>query len=418
MAIPITAVVRPSKEALAEAIANHLNLEVPTVSAGGSVSSLFLDEIHGSLFGGPSGGADTYRMTDRLLSRLGLVYDPWWDTSESRATGGGTVTTRAYSRILSAVTGVPRCFIVNWPAIPDDEQAITLPFFKQADLNPFAEAGPGSMVLFGEVSPGDLVSAYAWAEVTDMSPGWRTAPWSATVGPRVSLDATIGVTVEDLRPGPLRLTEITWAGFQTVVRAGTFHGGSVPLPPSDGGARKIAERIERDYPAESIPIGVAKVPAPEPALANVAPLDLPVYEETEVGGNAAVTTNDSLPQQGEVDQTARRLAEIRGIKYAIRSLTADGWVLERDCQQDGVGYDLLFKREDRLLKVEVKGIQGPALIFNLTPKEWWRATTDPDWILVAVTGVLSPLEPKVNVVTRQQIASSRRMALGYRTWID
>ncbi|MCR2825679.1 DUF3883 domain-containing protein, partial [Microbacterium sp. zg.Y909] len=118
------------------------------------------------------------------------------------------------------------------------------------------------------------------------------------------------------------------------------------------------------------------------------------------------------------DQTARRLAEIRGIKYAIRSLTADGWVLERDCQQDGVGYDLLFKREDRLLKVEVKGIQGPALIFNLTPKEWWRATTDPDWILVAVTGVLSPLEPKVNVVTRQQIASSRRMALGYRTWID
>lgn len=294
MAVPITAVTRPSKEALAAAIAKHLGLPPPPVSRGASVSSLFLDEVHEVLFGGPSGGVDTYRKTDRLLSRLGLVYDPWWDTSESRGdTGGGTVTTRAFSRILTAVTGVARCFVVDWP---ESRQDTVLEFPTNADLNPFAEAGPGSLVLLVDSTTHNLVRAYAWAEVVEMSPGWRTAPWFATLGTRVKLDVPVGVTVQGLRPGWLRLTEIPCDGLQTVFRAGAYPGGAiVPPPSSDGGAQKIAERIDRYYPTQSIPIGVARVPERDLSPVAVEPLDQSEYEETELDDNPALTATEQGP---------------------------------------------------------------------------------------------------------------------------
>ncbi len=66
------------------------------------------------------------------------------------------------------------------------------------------------------------------------------------------------------------------------------------------------------------------------------------------------------------------------------------------------------------LHVEVKGVQGSRLAFNLTPKEYWRAETDPEWVVVAVTSVLSPTNYRLNLVTRDTIVTADRVITGFR----
>src|SRR5689334_4651168 len=113
-----TKVTRPNKQRLADDIADALEIPHAHMSTGSTVVSTILDDINAALVGVPKGGADTYRMTETVLESLGLAYDPYWDTSESTPTGGGTVTARAYSRIRSAVTNTPRCFIINTTDAP------------------------------------------------------------------------------------------------------------------------------------------------------------------------------------------------------------------------------------------------------------------------------------------------------------
>ena len=104
----------------------------------------------------------------------------------------------------------------------------------------------------------------------------------------------------------------------------------------------------------------------------------------------------------------------RAVELTVKALSTDGWTYSADRQRDGVGYDLEFTKQGATLKVEVKGIHGNRLAFNLTPKETWRAETDADWVLVAVTSVLSPTAYRLNLISRERIASASRVILGYR----
>ena len=99
---------------------------------------------------------------------------------------------------------------------------------------------------------------------------------------------------------------------------------------------------------------------------------------------------------------------------ATKALENEGWTLDGDRQADGVGYDLDFSKDGRVLKVEVKGIQGHQLQFNVTPKEYWRALTDEAFVVIAVTSVLSPTAFKINFLTRDEVVSSPRTITGYR----
>jgi hypothetical protein len=109
-----------------------------------------------------------------------------------------------------------------------------------------------------------------------------------------------------------------------------------------------------------------------------------------------------------------KLAEERGVQIATQFMTDRGWKLLTDHQTSGDGFDLRFAQGERTLNVEVKGIQGAALAFNLTPKEWWRAQTDPAFVVLAVTSVLSPQDYFVNIVTRDRLVTARREVLSYR----
>lgn len=420
-----TKIQRPSKEELAARIAGHLNLAVPHVSSGASVDSRFLDDVHVALTGVPTGGADTYRKVEGVLHALGLTYDPYWDTSEAAEKGGGTVTTRAYSRILVALTGTPRCFLLNTNDAPvgakyeTDRETSYGYDDRVTGRRPLNEAGPGSHVVYYSTSKSasNPMQFTAHAGIEYIGPGW-TGPWQARVVDFRPFQSPVARAELEL-PGwnhQHAITEITWETYLAIVDAGTTGEVATDIDVAgDAGGAEIAERVAHDFPPNPGPTGrtVIAVPKDLPVgLLEGGQPESPVYVEED-----GALSGPSSPRRSAEDRRRDKFAEERAVQVATDSLERDGWSLERDRQMDGVGYDLHFVRQDRQLKVEVKGIQGPRLAFNLTPKEWWRATTDEAFVVLAVTSVLSPDDYRVHLVTRDLIVSAPRLITGYRVQI-
>jgi len=104
------------------------------------------------------------------------------------------------------------------------------------------------------------------------------------------------------------------------------------------------------------------------------------------------------------DREKNRLIEQAGISWAITHLRSMGWKLLRDRQLDYVGYDLDFTSPGGPRKVEVKGIGGPDLAFNLTAKEYELSRSDQSWLLVAVTRALDA--PSVRLIEPSELHGS------------
>ena len=171
-------------------------------------------------------------------------------------------------------------------------------------------------------------------------------------------------------------------------------------------------RVSEDFPAamghealfvpQDLPLGEITLQPPK----------APTYLESDVGSKVA--GGHSMPSRSESDRKKDREAELRAVKLATEALQTDGWTLTGDRQNDGVGYDLEFDRHDERLHVEVKGVQGARLTFNITPKEAWRAETDERFVIVVVTSVLSPFDYDVHLLTRADLAVAARVVTGYR----
>lgn len=401
-------------------IADLLGIPRPPVSTGSSVDAPFLDGIYRALRRGINPGTDANRKTERVMQALGLTYDPYWDTSELSDSGGGsTVTTRAYSRIRAAISGVPRCFIID---ISDPNPRITRPPSgapvytfgrEQIGYDSFIDAGPGSLV-----APHRNGRFIQTGSVSYVAPRYKPPPWSATIIDwsefAVEVDASdLNVLGWDRRR---TITEIDFPTFCAIVAAGegvqparTLAEGIV----ADVGGDVVAERVLHD-PAAQIEVGNLRVPDTLPS-GDLVGSDLVEPEYVDDGAGAVVGTNQPPPVgRTPADRRRDKLAELRAVEIAVEALGRDGWTHAADRQQDKVGYDLEFTKGDRLLKVEVKGIHGDRLAFNLTPKEWWRAQTDADWVVVAVTSVLSPKAVTTHFLTRDRVVGSRRVITGYR----
>jgi uncharacterized protein DUF3883 len=418
-------VARPTKGELCADIARALRIPEPASSSGSSIDSSFLDNIHSALAGGPSGGTDTYRKTERVLQRLGLTYDPYWDTSEAAPDGGGTVTTRAFSRIRTAVTGIPRCFIINTTDAPvgakweTDRTAVYRYDDTVSGRKPFTEAGPGSRIVHYSTnkSSSNKMRFVAHAEVNYIASGWP-GPWEARFSQYEELPTPVPVALVDI-PGWNRqnaIIEITWHTYRAVVAAGGVEQDRVTdFVGADAGGDVVAERVKIDFSYRA-PLALY-IPDDLPGghMPAIAPRS-PQYKEapSRLYGTGAASSGPRTPAERRRD----KLAEERAVELATAALQADGWAVLADRQKEGVGYDLEFARGERVIKVEIKGIQGPDLTFNLTPKELWRAETDPHWVVVAVTSVLSPRNYRVNLVMRDAVARAPRVITGYRLAIN
>ncbi|OAB87933.1 hypothetical protein AWH69_07900 [Janibacter melonis] len=418
---------RPEKQDLANDIADSLQIVRPRVSSGASVDSMFLEEVYQAITGHPSAAKGAYRTVEAVLDALGLSYDAFWDTSESSPTGGSTVTTRAYSRIRTGITKIPRCFILNVtdaPAGAKWETTHESSYHYDETVSgrlPLNDAGPGSRVIYYSTSKSKKNPMHfnACAEIDYVAGGW-SGPWATDLKDYREFPAPVpskDVTIEGWNRQNA-ITEIKWETYVELVGAGGLsathetHAGSTPDPTDsvdDPGGSQVARKAINAFAGSDDPAPLDVPSLPTKVGTSTLPTP-PSYIETPEG--VQTTRGTYLPSLTS-NPGENKLAEHRAVDLATLALTKAGWTLHRDCQSDGVGYDLDFLKNGEHLHVEVKGIKASKLTFNLTPKEYWRAETDDRWVVVAVTNVLAPT-PEVHLLTRDRVVAANRVVTGFR----
>lgn len=415
----------PTKRELAAEVATLLGIAGPQMSSGSTVVSELLTRIVERLTGQPAGHLTAYEKAAVALERVGLTYDPFWDTSEAQEAGGSTVTNRAYSRLRTSLSGRPRCFVLNrtdaregasWEV--DDDRVYRYDN-RVTGRGPLNDAGPGSLIIYYNTSSASSHPMHytAAARVRYIGPGWGSGPWEALIEDYVPFVHPVPAGEVQIlgRNGQHAITEITSDLYEHIVAAGGEPRALSGREDSsrDVGGLQAARRIDLAYPIESIVLEGDRVPEQGGAEVDlvVAPLLAPVYTEA---GDGRVLGGHGLPGDTKRDRAADKVVEERAVAAALKHLEASGWTLRADRQRDGVGYDLEMERDGRVLHVEVKGVRGTRLEFNVTAKEWWRAETDPLFVVAAVTGVLRIGAIRVNMLSREEVLGASRVATQFR----
>ena len=413
-----------SKNVLANEIGQHLGLPESQQRKGSTIDQSFMAQVLTSLGGSPL-GLGKYELTESVFELLGLSYDPTWDTSEAQEHGGGTITARAYSRILAELTSRPRCFILNvadseignsWETNHESEYRFDS---SVSGRKAILDAGPGSYVLFYSTSNSRVnpKSFSGLALVSYVSGSYRTDAWVLNFSNYVAL------------PTPVKSSEISVAGWnkqnaiteipiellRDICAAGSHRFDQWASEDKNLVETKVDRELTKELSGFVTPSGFSIPPRNGPQGESDKRLMFtqertPRYEESD--DRSLVSVNGSLEQRPTYAATNRQV-ELRAIEVATRCLQEDRWILVRDRQKDGCGYDLEFRRSDETIYVEVKGIKSSTVAFNITPKERWRIETDPHFVLIAVSKALTSA-PKVSVFTPQQLALLPIQAVGYR----
>lgn len=421
-------VATPTKKEMAAELAKLVGVDGPSVSRGSSISPELLGRLHASITGTTPADGNAYRAAESLLAHYGLTYDPTWDTSEARGKkGGSTVTNRAFSRLLVAQRGAPRCFVLNstdakegnaWETDKERRYSYDRRVTGRA---PFTDAGPGSLVIFYNTSSHsrDKMSFTATARVEYIGPDWD-GPWHADLTHYEAFTAPVPAGQVDIsgRNRQHAITEITWELYQAIVEAGT---GSRPEPVDVGvgrdvGGARAAEHISEVFRPEEMAIVGGSVPARRDAPVEPAPEVERMYSDD--GASVEGEVFEPRSSRSSEDRRRDKVVEERAVTLALRHLKSHGWVLIADRQKSGVGYDLDVSDGSRVVHLEVKGIRGSRLEFNLTAKEWWRATTDPDFLVAAVTTALDTKSVEVHLIPPDRLVRSSRVVTAYRMKVD
>lgn len=413
----------PTKPELARAVADLLGIAEPRMSSGSTVTSELLTRIYEHLTGESADRLGAYAKTATILDRLGLTYDPHWDTSEAQEAGGSTVTSRAFSRMRSAISGVPRCFLLNRTdakegiAWESEESNIYRYDTRVTGRRPLNEAGPGSLIVYYNTSSDSRAPMRftASALVQYISPGWK-GPWAAElIGyEEFAHPVPASMVLISGRNKQHAITEINDALFRAMVETGLGTESAQAAYRASGvdvGGARAASRVDINYPIATIDVVGDDVPDRADGFLPGVSARLATYTETAEG---VVVGDRHYRGATEEDRVRDKLVEERAITAATRHLLHLGWSLHADRQRDGMGYDLEFANSDSTIHLEVKGIRGANLEFNLTAKEWWRAQTDSAFLVAAVTGALNPHSTRVNLLSREEIVQADRTPTQFR----
>ena len=409
---------RATGQQLAAEVARLVGASTAVASVGATAAGIGLDGIFAAVTSRTPSGMDVRQKTAAVLEVLGLTYDPHWDTAD-----GPVVTARALSRMLVALSEKPRCFVLNstdaavgnaWETEKTQHYRYDKNVTGRVSLN---EAGPGSLVLFYNTSNHSRspMSFTATAHVEYISPGWA-GPWNAELSEYREFDNPVPASQVEIagRNNQHAITEITWEQYQEIVAAGT---GRRPDSQDveagfDVGGKLAVELVAADFPVTDVEIVGDLVPdghADGPLVA------LPERElDYDSGLPGLVPVRIPTGRRSASDRERDKIVEERAVLLATKYLESHGWKVVADRQKEGAGYDLELTDGSRAMHLEVKGIQGPRLEFNLTAKEWWRARTDPDFVLAGVTDVLSPAKVYVNLLGPEEIVAADRVATQFR----
>jgi hypothetical protein len=177
-------------------------------------------------------------------------------------------------------------------------------------------------------------------------------------------------------------------------------GATPKLPPSPYSEPVIVKSTWNSIPSERVP------------LSNISEITKPDITFRD-GNKSEMLTRLGAPINYGAGDT-NKFAEKRAIHVVKTYFDVHGWQLKRDRQLDGCGYDLEFVKADQELHVEVKGIKGRNITFNLTELEWQRVLDDELFVVATVTEVLKSETENLSFINRAEIAAAKRRILQFR----
>ncbi len=325
-----------------------------------------------------------------------------------------------WRKLVSRHHGRPWVFVCNYAeneasAVHGDVHGITYGFHEDVTTwRGIVTSGPGSLIVFYNTShaPVNRMSFTGVArvrtvhEMFDSSKNRRK--W------RIHLE-----DYQDIEPVRTDAVKIPGRNVQHGIQAITWNSFAEILDLGRQPTDRFEELDAVDGPTEtesanSSPLHRVAGRGPDlvipvPGLVRLSVSEEVAYElSEEVGGRSSGGKRDGR------DSATNKRKETRAIEIATTYMQLQGWTLTRDCQKDGVGFDLEFARGGEVLLVEVKGIGGPGIAFNMTAKEWHLCTTSNRFLLIAVTNVLDDDAFRVNPLWPVDVCRLQRRATQYR----
>ncbi len=129
---------------------------------------------------------------------------------------------------------------------------------------------------------------------------------------------------------------------------------------------------------------------------KVTPADDIVQENTSVADNDIVGDNVDLTPESNTEIQSKAFlgspennhkVEVEAINFVTKTYESEGWVVT-SVERDKVGFDLICKRGNERLDVEVKGLSGNRPQFILTANELKQSKENALFVLCVVTSAL------------------------------
>ena len=325
-----------------------------------------------------------------------------------------------WRKIVSFLRGEPWIFICNYAentasSVHNDVFGITYGFHEDVTTwRGLVASGSGALIIFYNTSsaPHSKRSYSSFARIEKIEESKELDEkgrrhWKAKLS-----------DFHMLSPVTESKVEITGRNSQHGIQAVTFDIFRQIIEMGEGGVYLHAAE-ESDLEMQSVaavPFDLNDVLSHGPSLDEVvsdvgflAPRELDEsMSEREFSADRAVSRSR---------QSIRKLdkqTETQAVEIALAYLNSQGWELLHDNQFDGVGYDFEFIKDGQSLLIEIKGIRGSNLEFNMTAREFFVCSNKENFRLIAVTNTLKENDYKIHVLCRSDIIQMRRRVTQYR----
>ena len=325
-----------------------------------------------------------------------------------------------WRRIVAKITGQPWVFILNYAdnqasAIHEDVHGISYGFHEDVTTwRGIVASGSGSVVVFYNTSnaPQNPKCYSGVARVREI----EERPISAAGKQNWRAYLEDFHEIEPVRASEVKISNrnvqhgiqaISWNSYQDVIALGKLQqSADKPIP--------IPSAFKLDEVQKEVDFSIVASRAPDLIIPDFVAIDLDVSPLESYAPKADDSIGETSASTSRRNRELDKLTEVRAVEIATTYMASKGWALRHDRQRDGVGYDLEFQKNGMTLFVEVKGIRGKNLAFNMTAKEWHKCVNTPQFLLIAITRALDNETFQIHPMWPEQICKLSRQATQFR----
>jgi hypothetical protein len=357
-------------------------------------------------------------LAEAVCISMDLSFDPSRDLLLQGQNNSG-LSEIFWRKIVSRLKNEPWVFICNYAeneasAVHNDVFGITYGFHENVTTwRGLVASGPGTFIIFYNTSnaPHSKMSYSSFARIKSIEEakdldGEGRRHWKAKLS-----------DFHKLSPVPKSKLEIDGRNQQHGIQAVTFDTFRQIIELGGGGQYLIDDEISREeIPSPDISIDLEGVLGHGPLLSDVLPNPQIVTprEIDNVMSEKDFLTDRAISSSRKSSKNLDKQTETQAVNIALAYLSNQGWELLHDNQLDGVGYDFEFTKNGESLLIEIKGIRGTKLEFNMTAREFFVCSTKQNFRLIAVTSVLSEANYRIHVLCPSDIFQMRRRVTQFR----